>query len=379
MSDEDRAAPEAEQLAEEPSTDEPIAEPAETADVVLPDSDAADSEGAELDAKPDADAPDAPTEPDDGLTPKERRERRLRLRRQQHRERTIWTGMVVAGLIVMSGLMYLFWPIMAGRLDAAAQMDQAQALVVRTESSIDAIDKVVVVQLSPRATAGFPDVAPQVLVARRDLKQAVALLDDAMPRLTDDEQKRAKLIRAAAKSRLDMAERAPAILATSAKAVKAKAFADQAWKTTQSASAAETAAVSLYRTGKASSVASASASLQRIKGQLGDARSLYSQAASAFPGAGFEHYAASASQRSQAVKLLTEAASTWLSGDAAGASADYAAYQKAAATASATAAKLPAAPSVPGRAFRKAAGPAVEAYAKAKQQMIEADKALGDY
>jgi hypothetical protein len=174
-------------------------------------------------------------------------------------------------------------------------------------------------------------------------------------------------------------QHAPAILATSAKAVKAKTFADQAWKTTQSASAAETAAVSLYRTGKASSVASASASLQRVTGQLGDARALYSQAASAFPGAGFERYVASTSQRSQAVKLLTAAVATWLSGDTAGASADYAAYLKAAATASAAAAKLPAAPTVPGRTFRKVAGPAVDAYAKAKQQMIDADKALGNY
>jgi hypothetical protein len=324
----------------------------------------------------DVDPTTYPAEPDDGLTPRERRELRLRLRAQRKRERRIWTGLVVAALAVLAVFLYAFWPVMAGRLAAAKQLDQAQALLEQAKPTVDEVDEVVTVQRSTRAAAGAPATAPQILVARRELTRAQALIDDAMPHLTDDEQKRAKLISTATQARLEMIDRAPAILVVSVKAVKAKALVDQAWKATQSASVAETAALANYETGEASSVASAAASLQRIRGQLGDAHTLYSQAASAFPEAGFKRYVKYVDLRNQGAQLLSHGAVAWLEGDQDGASMDLRVYKRTVANATSAAAKLPPAAGAPGQAFRKVAGPAIKAYDTAKQQALEAENAL---
>lgn len=310
---------------------------------------------------------------DDGLTPRERRQLRL----QRQRERRIWTGLAGAGLVVLLLFLLAFWPVMAGRLNAAKQLDEAQALLGQASSTMAPLDKLVSAQLSPAAAGGVPSSAAQILVARRELNQALALVDDAMPHLTEDEQKRGELIRTAAKARLVMINRAPAILAASAKAVDSKSLVDRAWELTLHASASEIAASSNYGLGKASAVESASVSLQRVKGQLGDARSLYSQAASAFPGLDFERYVAYVDVRRQGVALLSQAAAQWLEGDVVGAAASHAAYERSVAKASAAVAKLPSAPGAPGRAFRIVAGPAADAYAHAKQQALDAEKALG--
>jgi hypothetical protein len=266
---------------------------------------------------------------------------------------------------------------MAGRLNAARQLDQAQAILGEAKSTMGPVDKTVTEQLSPQAAAGVPSPAAQILVARREINQALALVDDAMPHLTEDEQKRGQLIRTAAKARLDMLRRTPTILNASVKAVGAKSLVDRASALTLKASAAEIAASSNYGLHTASAVESASVALQRIKGQLGDARALYSQAASAFPGAGFERYIAYVDMRRQGAALLSQATSRWLKGDLVGAAAEYAAYERAVAKATVVVVKLPSASSAPGQAFRKLAGAAADAYAKSKQQALDAEKALG--
>ncbi len=335
-------------------------------------------------AASDADAPldvqidpDLPPRPDDGLTPRERRERRLKLRRERKRQVRRRVLMIVAVLTVLVVFMYSAWPVMAARLEAAKQMDQAQALLAQAKPTVDDIDRIVTTQLSARATNGVPDIATRVLIARRDLRAAAALLDDAMPHLTDQEQTRAKQIQTATTARLDMLDNSPAILTTSVKAVTAKTVADEAWLLTQGSSTVESAALTAYKSGKASAIASASASLQRVKGQLADSRLLYSQAATAFPAAGFDRYTAYSDLRIQAVTVLAHGMVAWLQGDVAGAAIDYAVYRRAAKKAADAAATLPAAPNAPGQGFRRVAGHAADAYAKARQEALNADKALG--
>lgn len=325
----------------------------------------------ELDA-----APDAPTGSDDDLPPRERRQLRQEQLRRRKRDRLVWIGMIVAGFFVLAAFLYLFWPVMAGRLDAVKKVDQAQALLGRAEPTVSSIDKLVTAQLSASAAPGVPDTAPQILVARRDLKQALALVDEAMPHLTEDEQRHATDVRTATKARLDMLERAPAILVASVKAVQAKALVDQAAQEASAAAIAETAASKNYLLATASAVESASVSLQRVKGQFGDARQLYAQAAAAFPGAGLERFSAYIDMRSQAVKLFSGATSAWLAGNRATAAAQLAAYGRQLAKAAASIAGPPSAPAAPGQAFRKVAGSAADAYNKAKKQASDADKAL---
>ena len=328
----------------------------------------------EMDTKHDAETADA-GQSDDDLTPQQRRA----LRQQEHRERRIWTGLVFAGLVVLVAFLFAFWPVMAGRLDAAKKLDQAQALLDQAKGTVDSVNRTVTKQLSPEADAGVPDTAAQILVGRRELNQAVALIDSAMPHLTEDEQTRGGLIRAAAEARLAMLHRAPTILVASVKAVASKSLADRGWALTVSATAEETRAVQGYLLQTAPGVENASAAIARIKGSLTDAASLYSQAASAFPNAGFDRYVSYADKRVRAVSLLKQAAASWLSGNRAGAALSFAAYKAARAQADAAGKQLPYAPgAASGEGFRKVAGFAADAYAKAKKQALDADKALAD-
>ncbi|MDR3687729.1 MAG: hypothetical protein P4L93_12325 [Coriobacteriia bacterium] len=314
--------------------------------------------------------------PDDGLTPRERRRLRQEQARRRKRDRFVWIGMIAAGIVMLVGFLYLFWPVMAGRLNAVKQVDQAQALLERAKPNVDSIDKLVTAQLSASAAPGVPDTAPQILVTRRDLKQALALIDQAMPHLTEDEQTHATSVRAAAQARLDMLAHAPTILVASVKAVQAKTFVDRASAETSAATLAESAASHNFTLATASKVESASVALQRIRGQLGDARQLYAQAVAAFPGVGLERFTAYLDMRIQAAKLFSAATSVWLSGNKAGGSAQFAAYQQQLAKAAASVASPPSAPAAPGQAFRKVAGSAADAYKNAKKQAADADKAL---
>ena len=296
---------------------------------------------------------------------------------QRRRERRIRLGLALVGVLALALFVGGFWPVMQARLGAAKQLDQAMALLEQADNTMSGIDKTVTAQLSAEALPGVPNIAAQVLVARRELNQAVALADDATPHLTEDEQSQAKLVREAAKARLTMADSAPTILRASVKAVQAKALADQAWRLTQLATTSEAAAARNYGRQSASAVESASVAVATIQGRLADSRQLYSQAASAFPEAGFDRYIAFTDMKRREVTQLQTAAQQWLDGSRPAAAMSFAAYRASAAKSAAAARLLPQAPgNATGEGFRKVAGAASDAYARAKKQALAAEKAL---
>jgi hypothetical protein len=300
-----------------------------------------------------------------------------RVARELQRKRRVRLMLLPVGVLALALFLAAFWPVMQGRLNAAKQVDQADALLKQANGTVADIDKIVTAQLSPEAAPGVPSVAAQILVARRELDQASALVTAAMPHLTDAEQRRAALMQTSAKARLTMIDRAPVILATSAKAVRAKTLGDQAWRLTTLARDGEVVAARNYKRQSASAVESAAVSVTTIKGRLADARTLYSQAASAFPEAGFDRYVAYVDLKRSETAQLQEAARLWLAGSRPAAAFAYTGY-RAAADRSVTAGKaLPPAPgNATGDAFRRLAGAACDAYAKAKQQAVAADRAL---
>ena len=296
---------------------------------------------------------------------------------ERMRERNIWVWLSLGGVLVLVLFLLVFWPVMRGRLDATKQLEQAVVLLGQAEGTTAAVDKTVAVQLSADALSSAPDVAAEILVARRELGQANQLIDDAMPHLADDEQQRATLVKTAVRARLTMLDSAPAILIASVKAVQAKTLGDRAWQLTLHAQTAETAAVRDYEGQTASTVESASVAVTTIQIELSDARDLYSQAASAFPDAGFEQYAKYVDVRRAAVAQLAQATTQWLHNGKPLAKATFANYQSSATKVSSAAKSLPYAPgSATGAGFRKVAGSQATAYAKAEKQAEAADKAL---
>ena len=307
------------------------------------------------------------------VAPRLRRERGKRKRTK--RNRAFW--LVLGGVALVALVAAVVVPAMRARSVAAQQLDQANVLLRQADGTADVVDRTVSAQLSAQAAPNVPNVAAEILVARRELAQASKLAKDAEPNLTQDQQNRAQLVQAAANARLAMIDSAPEILIASVKAVQAKSLGDRAWHLTAIASDAEVVAARNYSVQVASKVESAAVSMTTIKRQFEDARDLYSQAASAFPDAGFERYTAYVDLRSSEAAQLEAAALRWLSGDKVAGAIAYARYRTESSQAARAAASLPAAPgNATGVAFRRVAGVAADRYARAKKQALQADKAL---
>jgi hypothetical protein len=319
-------------------------------------------------------APDGPLPDEAGLP--SRRSRRSRSRRP-NRQPWMWPRVTIAGALVLVLLLLGLWPGMKGRMDAAEQLTQAEALLAQAKGTVAHVDETVATQLSSQAEPNVPSVAAEVLVARRELTTASKLIDEAMPHLTSEEQHRAALMKTAVKARLVMIDAAPGILKASVKAVQAKTLGDRAWRFTRLSANVETRAARNFATQKASKVESAAVAMDAATGQLAEARPLYSQAASAFPDAGFERYVAYTDLRRKQVGQLANAAAQWLDGNRDEATDLFAVYKVSAVKSAKALATLPAAPgNATGTAFRKVAGRAADAYDKAKQDALRTDKAL---
>jgi hypothetical protein len=314
----------------------------------------------------------------DGSSLPSRRSRRSRSRRL-NRQPWMWPRVTIAAALVLVLLLLGLWPGMKGRMDAAEQLTQAEALLAQAKGTVAHIDETVATQLSSQAEPSVPSVAAEILVARRELTTASKLIDEAMPHLTHEEQHRASLLKTAADARLVMIESAPRILKASVKAVQAKALGDRAWRLTRLSAKVEARAARNYAEQNASKVESAAVAMDAAMGQLAEARPLYSQAASAFPDAGFERYIAYTDQRRKQVGRLADAAMQWLDGNRDEAESIFAGYESSVAkTAKALAALPPAPGNATGTAFRKVAGRASDAYDKAKQDALRTDKVLAN-
>jgi hypothetical protein len=328
---------------------------------------------------PDERLPDGPLSGETGLNGAglpSRRSRRSRTRRP-NRQPWMWPRVTIAGALVLVFLLLGLWPGMKGRMDAAEQLTQAEALLAQAQGTVAHIDKTVATQLSSQAEPSVPSVAAEILVARRELTTASKLIDEATPHLTSEEQHRASLLKTTAKARLVMIDTAPGILKASVKAVQAKTLGDRAWRLTRLSANAETRAAREYAAQSAAKVKSAEVAMDAVTGQLAEARRMYSQAASAFPEAGFERYSAYIDQRRRQAGQLKGAATQWLAGDREAAAGSFADYEASAAKTAKALAALPAAPgNATGTGFRKVAGRAADAYEKAKQDALRADKVL---
>jgi len=293
------------------------------------------------------------------------------------RDRRTWLWLSAAGAAVLVLFLLAFWPVMAGRLAAAKQLDEAATLLGKASGTVGGIDKLVTDQLSAEPSKQIRDISAESLVARRELKQAQSLLNDAMPHLTEDEQRRGELIRSAAEARLKMLDSAPLILKTSTRAAAAKEFVDSAVAQFKLADQSEKRANALYKQQTALGVRSASDLYALASGSLKIAQSTYSQAATAFPGVDFAGYQSYLDMRRGALKTALLSASVWLDGDVPGGQLLHDAYVAQNKQAVAAAEKLPSAPSrAVGDAFKRVAGRSRDIYEKARTQADNAEKAL---
>ena len=141
---------------------------------------------------------------------------------QSFRERRVWLGIFVAGLLVTAIVGVFGWQLVEPRLQAAKQLDRAVSLVNQANPTLVAFDAAsgAAVASPTTATVGaLTALMPRMVSARADLTEALVLVDAGRTRLADEEQRQSDIVRTGIEGRLAQAQSAPAIVTAARKAV----------------------------------------------------------------------------------------------------------------------------------------------------------------
>jgi len=293
------------------------------------------------------------------------------------RDRLIWTVLVVLGVVVLAIAGTLGWGVMSDRLESAKKLDSATVLVESADRAVIAIDEVVRAELTAEVGRKARELEPTVAPAKRQLEDAVALVDAAYPHLNDTERRRAKLLRTTANAKTQMLEQAPTILSANAKAAQAQPLAEDAWARTLAADKLADSAVASYNKLTKAGVQASAVNNAKAEQGFKEARDLFSQAATAFPEAGMDRYIAYVDQKLVVVSISRKSDAAWLAGKPAEANALIATYNAADAKGVAMAKALPASPATAiADAYKAMADAATEAYFEARKRASAADQEL---
>jgi len=114
----------------------------------------------------------------------------------------MWWALVVVGVVIFVAVIFFGRPLVAGRLTAARNLDRATAMIAETNPDLAAIDVAVRASASNGALTNAKDTLTKLWATRRKLEAASTLSQNGFDRLTEDEQKRAKIVKAVAAARL---------------------------------------------------------------------------------------------------------------------------------------------------------------------------------
>jgi len=122
---------------------------------------------------------------------------------EDHRDRQIWWALVAVGFVVFIAIVLLGRPLVGGRLTAARNLDRATAIIAETDGDLRAIDRAVRASVSTATPADTEKALATVYAARKKLEEASSLSQSGFDRLTEDEQRRALIVKAIATARLE--------------------------------------------------------------------------------------------------------------------------------------------------------------------------------
>jgi hypothetical protein len=123
---------------------------------------------------------------------------------ESHRDRQIWWALVAVGVVVFVAVVLFGRPLVSGRLMAARNLDRATSMITETNADFAAIDVAVRASASTGASTNAKDTLTKLWATRRKLDAASTLSQDGFDRLTEDEQRRARIVKAMAAARLDV-------------------------------------------------------------------------------------------------------------------------------------------------------------------------------
>ncbi len=293
-----------------------------------------------------------------------------------------WRAWVLVGVIAVVFVVFgvLIYNSFTVRLAASKQVDAAEAKLEKVDVVVVRVDKVVRSEITSDLAKEALDASGAVGPARSDLEQIVADVDEALPNLTNDEQKRYKLLRAAAVARIDMLKLAPVILAANVKASQALVAGQAGWNGTLNADKLSDQAVAEYNKLTKGTVTSSQKLNKQAADELAAARSSFVQAEAAFPEAPFEAYIAFVDARIALNKLSQQSDAAWLAGDVAKANSIIATYNTEDKKAVVLAKALPATPEQAiADAYKALADKPTDEYYAARDAATKADRALREF
>ena len=134
---------------------------------------------------------------------------------EDHRERRVWWTLVAVGFVVFIAVVLLGRPLVQARLNAARNVDRATAMITATNADLIKIDSAVRASDSTMTPEAIAKALATVGATRKTLQEASGLLQQGYDRLTEDEQRRAVIVKSMATARLELLVSAETALSTS--------------------------------------------------------------------------------------------------------------------------------------------------------------------
>ena len=295
--------------------------------------------------------------------------------RRLSRRAIIVTSIVV--FTVLAAAVLIGSSAISRRFEGARNLDRALRLVEGADDVVLDIDEVVRSEVSTALAERARLLQGKLPATRRDLEESEDLIDAAMSGVTEDEQRRARLLRASVAARLEMLESADTILGANVKAGLALAPGNEGWTHLLAAEKLADESVREYNKLQQASVARSSRLSSQATVRLRKARVYFSQAATAFPEAGFERYLDFIDGKIALLGLSQRSNTAWLKGDVAASNAVIRLYNAKEQQVLTLARALP---ETPGKAIADAyenlAGSATARYEAARKKATEADARL---
>lgn len=293
------------------------------------------------------------------------------------RDRIIWTTLIILGVIVAAGTIALSWRLIEGRLGAAKELDQAVALLKGSDATVTAADEVVRAAVSTQSAAKAAAVAPLITATIAQLVEANRLAGNGFDRLTDDEQKKVRLVQAASTARAEMLKKVPAIISARSQAAQADEAAAQGWTRALAADKLALKSVASYNKLKRADMKAAAVTNAKAKAAFTEAADLLERADLAFPDARLGVFSVYIDGRLKLLAVSKKAGDAWLAGNIAEANSLRLEYNKTDEVAVQRAKQLPGTPQAAiADAYKSLVDAPVREYYKAREKAAEADKAL---
>ncbi len=289
-------------------------------------------------------------------------------------------AIVVIAIVAIAALGiagWMYYQTTATQRAAVEQLEEATAFVESADVVVLELDEIVRAEISSEMTTQVAGVAERVPGAIDELEQAIVLIDDSIEDLPDDEIAYARALKDSASARLDMLAQADPILEANAKAAAALGPANEGWALVLEANELSRQSVVEYNKLTQDSVKKSAELTRQSNVAITEARSLFSEAATAFPEAELQPYIVHCEAKLAALLISKQADEAFLGGRPAEANTLSDKFNAAERELAAKAAELPPSPAIPiAAAYESLARESTELYFQARTQATEADARL---